>query len=97
MDYYALVPRLIGEKPEFNPACFNFSESIARAKNLWRDDRKMPTQSELDAENDLWQAELIANSVIEQNKETRKAELKAKIKDNTAKLADVLEILEDLI
>lgn len=34
---------------QFNPACFEFSESEARQKKLWRDPRPMPTQEELEA------------------------------------------------
>jgi hypothetical protein len=49
MDYVKLVSKIYTDGVDFNPACFNFSEQEARDKKLWRDDRAMPTQAELDA------------------------------------------------
>lgn len=58
MDYYAVVSKIY-EGADFNPACFNFTEQEARAKKLWRDERAMPTQQELEA------AQVLANKDVE--------------------------------
>jgi len=50
MNYNVLVSKIYeGQEVDFNPACFNFTEEVARAKKLWRDDKLMPTQEQLDA------------------------------------------------
>tara|TARA_R110001599_G_scaffold21054_3_gene78617 strand:- start:90 stop:545 length:456 start_codon:yes stop_codon:yes gene_type:complete len=47
MEYNLAVSRIY-EQADFNPACFNFTEEIARARKLWRDERPMPTQEQLE-------------------------------------------------
>ena len=46
MDYNRAT-FLIYPDANFNSACYQFSEAEARVKNLWRDDRAMPTEAEL--------------------------------------------------
>lgn len=48
MDYQLAVSKIYPDA-RYNQACFNFSESEARVKKLWRDERPMPTQEELEA------------------------------------------------
>ena len=59
MDYYLAVSKIY-EGADFNPACFNFTEEIAREKKLWRDARPMPTPGQITAAMDEASAELAA-------------------------------------
>lgn len=70
MDYYGIVAKIYTDGADFNPACFNFTEKVAREKKLWRDPRPMPTQEELQA--------VLAEIVIEEDKVKYKKSRKSK-------------------
>jgi len=57
----ALAMKYIDETAFYNPACFDFTEEEARAKNLWKSDNSMPTQAELQAASDIVSSDLAAN------------------------------------
>lgn len=50
MSIQKSVYEIYGEV-DYNPSCFDFTEQEARDKKLWRDNRAMPTQQELDDAN----------------------------------------------
>lgn len=68
MDYILLVPKIY-ENPDFNPACFNFSEEEAREKKLWRDSRPMPTSEQMQTEWDKIKIEIEKNKYKEERRE----------------------------
>lgn len=67
MNYTIAVDRIYPEAV-FNPACFNFTEQEAREKKLWTDERPMPTEAELLAELEAYNAERAA-IVYKENRE----------------------------
>lgn len=69
MDYKKAVSKIY-EDVYFNQACFNFSEEEARSKKLWRDERPMPTQEQLDEAQIIVQKEMdieaIYNTMVQE-------------------------------
>lgn len=92
MDKVLIVNKLVPQA-EYNPACFKFTEEEARKKKLWRDERSMPTQSEMDAEWLTIEQELVGEKTLKQNKKEFKTMLKVKLKNKTATLDEIQELL----
>jgi len=63
MDINTVVGKLL-PSADFNPACFEFTEEEAREKKLWRDERPMPTLSEL---NEAWKGIELQQALESQN------------------------------
>lgn len=96
MNYQLAVP-LIYPDAEFNPACFDFTEEEARKKKLWRDARPMPTSEEMTVVLDAHKVEEDEKNALAILLKEKKDALKLKIKDKSAKLEDVVAILEILL
>jgi len=86
MDINRIINNLV-PGASFNPACVNFTESQARDKKLWRDTRKMPTQSEIEAEHD--------RLVIEDQKVEYIEKRKEKLKEDIGDVYDLMQWLFD--
>jgi hypothetical protein len=91
MDINYIIYKQLGPEVEFNPACFDLSESDAKAKNLWRSSLPMPTKEQLQTWwNTKYKAEIEALNNAEKNKKKRFKDLVDKKNFSKEEVEEVL-------
>lgn len=94
MDVNYIILKELGAEVEYNPACFNFTEEEARAKNLWRAELPMPTKEQLQIWWDTkYKAELEALDNAEKSKKQRFKDLADKKNFSKEEVEELLLVL----
>ena len=91
MDINYIIYKELGPQVEFRIACFDFSEEVARAKNLWTSLLPMPTKEQLQLWWDTkYKAELEALANDKKNKKKRFKDLADKKNFSKEEVEEIL-------
>ncbi len=70
VEHYGIIIKEKLGSVDYNPACFDFSETEAREKKLWRSEKPMPTSETMETEN----AKIVTEQASTQYQRDRQAE-----------------------